>query len=63
MHGCGPSNKMRTWLQPKETKVKHYMAAKGIICANKTECFSFKGGCVIWVVKGFKGDWVVVLRY
>ena len=29
---------------------------------NKTECFNFKSGCVIWVVKHLKQDWLIVLR-
>ena len=33
---------------------------------NKIERFRFKSGCAVtavWVVKGLKEDWLIVLRY
>ena len=53
---CGPSNEMRHLLQPKNTKVRSYWPFIKLqktfylsFNINKTECFSFKSGCVLWV--------------
>ena len=48
----GPSNEMRCQLQPKKTKgnavLSIYIAkVSPPFITNKTECFSFKSGCVI----------------
>ena len=51
-----PSNEMRCQLQPKKTKVRLYKLFKSeqktfypSFITNKTECFSFKSGCIVRV--------------
>ena len=64
MHGHGLSP-----VRTKKTKaVLVVNAVKGnllyaLYIANKTECFSFKSGCVIWVAKCLKEDWFTVLQW
>ena len=71
MHGRDPSNEIRHQSQPKKTKVRLlYLLIsqeKGspsyaLYNTNKIEHFSFKIGCVIWVVKRLKEDLFIVLR-
>ena len=57
----GPSNKMLHQLQPKKT-IAVYIAAKDVFTTNKTECISFKSGCVVRLAKHLKVDWLIVMR-
>ena len=52
----GPSNKMCRQLQAKKTKVRSYLPFIKLqktfypsFITNKTERFSFKSGCVVWL--------------
>ena len=66
--GCGLSNETCHELWPKKSKVMlfaNYYMVKSIypvVHANKMECFSFKSGCVMWVAKLIKDDWLIVLQ-
>ena len=66
----GLSNKTSPQLQPKNPKaikavfnviITAVKVLYELYITNKTEHFSFKSGCVVWVTKCLKEDWFIGL--
>ena len=61
--GHSLNNEAHCELLPKKSKAMLYLPSFfQLYITNKTECFSFKSGRAVWVVKLIKENWPVVLQ-